>query len=176
MTTKVLYAGKFRSQNIVSVFTNPPGQTGSNVPLSIPVEYLDRIIYDSRLDYLNITRRFAFSKPFGLIGVNTSATKKGKTGANVPIEINFTTVLAFHNLGYIPAFILLDGVTKEAVCGHVMLQNENNNSFRIIYAAADTQYIYLKEKAFIRIDSLPSLTKTFNLIIFNKQLPMPEFI
>lgn len=178
MTTKVFYAGRPPGSFafVASIFTNPDGSIGSNAPLTQPFSNLDRVCYDSRFSYFNITQTFTFIKPFGAVNTNTSdITKKGKTGANVPIERNFTTALFFHQLPYIPAGLLIDNDTKEVIGGQQLLQVEGNNSFRAISLIADNQFFYIKEKVFVYKNSLPALTKTYTLLVFDKEASVPEF-
>lgn len=178
MPTKVFYAGKPPGSftDVVSIFVNPDGEEGSNVPLVQPFTHLDRVYLDSRISYFSTIIRQNFIKPFGEIRAREdSPTKKGKTGLDSPLEKNATGVIYYHNLNYIPAAILIDRDTRESISGQQILQNINNKSFRAISLTADTRYIYLKEKAFIYQDTLPSLTKNYTLLIFKQKATVPEF-
>lgn len=179
MATKVFYAGKPPGSfsDVVSIFTNPDGEEGSNVPLVQPFTHLDRVCFDSRIGYFNIIRTFNFTKPFGTISTNSNPdlTKKGKTGFQVPLESDSLTFLLPHELGFTPAAILIDRDTRESICGNHILQNINNNSFRAISLYADSSFFYLKEKSYVRIDSLPALTKRYSLIIFSEPVDVLEF-
>jgi hypothetical protein len=178
MTTKVFYAGKPPGSftDVVSIFTNPDNEAGSNVPLLQPFNNLDRVCFDTRISYFNIVQTFNFTKPFGEISVNSNPdlVKKGKTGINVPVENDTLTFLTPHNLGYVPAGILIDRDTRESICGHHMLQNVNNNSFRVISLYADNTFFYLKEKSYVRLDTIPSLTRRYTLIIFSESASVLE--
>lgn len=178
MATKVFYAGKPPGSftDVVSIFTNPDGEEGSNVPLVQPFSNLDRVCFDSRITYFNIIQTFNFTKPFGEISVNSNPdlVKKGKTGINVPVESDSLTFLVPHRLGFIPSSILVDRDTRESICGNHLLQNINNNSFRVISVYADNTFLYLKEKSYVRLESLPALTKRYSLIIFSESANVLE--
>lgn len=178
MTTKVFYAGKPPGSftDVVSIFTNPTGEEGSNVPLVQPFTHLDRVCFDSRISYFNIIQTFNFTKPFGEISTNSNSelVKKGKTGINIPLESDSLTFLVPHNLGFTPSAILIDRDTKESICGHHILQNINNNSFRVVSLYADKTFMYLKEKSYVRVESLPALTKRYSVIIFSEPADVLE--
>lgn len=178
MPTKVFYAGKPPGSfsDVVSIFTNPDGEEGSNVPLLQPFTHLDRICYDSRIRYFETIVQQNFIKPFGSISPREdSPSKKGKTGLDSPIQRSAIGVINYHNLGYIPAAILIDRDTRETISGQQILQNVNNKSFRVLSLTADTTYIYLKEYSFIYQDPLPSLTKSYTLLLFDQRATVPEF-
>ena len=54
MTTNVLWAGNIQGQQVVSIFNNTTEDQGNNNPLLNRYDYLDRVYFDSRFDYLNI--------------------------------------------------------------------------------------------------------------------------
>lgn len=176
MTTKVFWAGKIGTRAVVSIFSNPVGQTGSNTPLNNPINNLDRVIFDSRFDYLENLVSVTFTKYHDLVQPSASSpTKKGKVGIASPID-GFTTTTVFnHNFGYIPSAMLIDSSTNFALPANYFLQNVKNNSFRIISLLADTTNIYLREKYFARVDSLPSLTKQYRLLVFDNIANIPDF-
>lgn len=176
MTTKVFWAGKIGTRAVVSIFSNPVGQAGSNTPLNNPTNNLGRVFFDSRFDYLENVVSVVFTKYHDIIQPSAStSTKKGKIGIASPID-GFTTTTVFnHNYGYIPTAMLIDSATNFALPANYFLQNVKNNSFRIISLLADTTNIYLREKYFARIDSLPSLTKQYRLLVFDNIANIPDF-
>ena len=176
MTTNVFYAGRFGGTNVVSIFTNPAGQTGSNTPLSNPTTNLNRILFDTRFDYLNIVYTSNFVRTYNFVDVNRqSSGKKGKSSAEVPIQGDSLTTVASHGLGYIPGAILVDFDTREAISGNSFIQNEDNASFRFIYLFADENNFYIKEKYFVRLLPLPSLTRRYTIYAFNNPATVPSF-
>ena len=66
MTTNVLWAGTTGGKKVVSIFNNPTGQQGSNLPLTNPTTYLNRIYFDTRFDYLNIISKTDFVQNYSL--------------------------------------------------------------------------------------------------------------
>lgn len=179
MTTKVFYAGEVPGSPVpvLSIYKNPPNSFSSDAPILQPYNNLDRVYYDSRFKYFNIIQTVNFTKPFISLEVISSlaVTKKGKTGSDVPIERNIITTLSYHNLGYTPAALLYDAETKEAICGHNIVQNVGN-SFRVIGLTIDSNFVYMKEKIFVYRDRLPSLTKKYTLLIFKQSAAVPEFL
>lgn len=176
MTTKVFWAGKIGARAVVSIFSNPVGQAGSNVPLNNPTNNLGRVFFDSRFDYLETVISVSFTKFHDLIQPNSSSSsKKGKTGINSPIDGFSTTTVFTHNFGYIPTAMLIDSATNFALPANYFIQNVNNNSFRILSLLADTTNIFLREKYFVRVDSLPSLTKQYKLLVFDNTANIPGF-
>jgi len=176
MTTKVFYAGKIGTRAVVSIFSNPTSQAGSNVPLNNPTANLSRVFFDSRFDYLENIVSVNFVKYHDLIQPSsTSPTKKGKVGIASPIDGFSTTTIFNHNFGYIPSAMIIDSATNLALPANYFLQNVKNNSFRVISLLADTSNIYLREKYFVRIDSLPSLTKQYRLLVFDNIANIPNF-
>lgn len=167
MSTNVLWAGTVSGRKIVSIFNNPTGQAGSNVPLNNPLSNLDRIYFDSRFDYLSITSKTDFVQPFSRITLNTdSNNNKGKSADEYPNQGSSIYTIYRHNLGYIPAVVLVDYDTRELVGSNMIIQNINNNSFRTLGLIMDTTNVYLKEKYFVRIEELPAITKRYTLLVF----------
>lgn len=176
MSTNVLWAGKLGSRGVVSIFSNPAGQTGSNTPLNNPLDYLSRVYFDTRFNYLNIVAETEFSRLYSFVDVNRQSTgKKGKSSEQVPIEGQNTVKIYDHNLGYTPGCILYDLESNDALSGNVFVQNVDNTSFRLLYLLADENSFYIKEKYFVRLKPLPSLTKKYRLLVFNNPATVPSF-
>jgi hypothetical protein len=137
---------------------------------------LSRVFFDSRFDYLENIISVTFTKFHELIQPSaTSPTKKGKVGVNSPIDGFTSTTIFTHNFGFIPSAMLIDSATNFALPSNYFLQNVKNNSFRTISLLADNSNIYLREKYFARIDSLPSLTKPYRLLVFDNIANIPDF-
>lgn len=177
MSTNVLWAGKLGSRGVVSIFSNPVSQLGSNSPLNNPLGHLDRVYFDTRFNYLNIIAEAEFSKLYNFVDVNRqSSGKKGKSSREVPIEGTETVKIYEHGLGFVPGCILYDLDTNVALSGNVFVQNINNTSFRLLYLLADDTAFYIKEKYFVRLDPLPSITKKYKLLVFNNPATVPSFV
>lgn len=175
MTTKVFWAGTISGRGVVSIFSNPQGQTGSNAPLNNPLAFLDRVYFDTRFQYLSVISESSFAINHGLVNVNTTNTKKSKTGADVPIERTSLTTILNHRLGYTPAAILFDLETNEGVGSNYIIQTANNNSIRQVSLIGDDNNLYLRERLMVRKDPLLSITKRYRLIVFNNTASVPEF-
>lgn len=176
MTTNVLWAGKLGSRGVVSIFSNPVGQTGSNSPLNNPLGHLERVYFDTRFNYLNIIAETEFSKLYRFVDVNRQSTgKKGKSSREVPIEGQETVKIYDHGLGFTPGCMLYDLDTNVALSGNVFVQNIENTSFRLLYLLADENSFYIKEKYFVRLSPLPAITKKYRLLVFNNPATVPSF-
>ena len=167
MTTNVLWAGTTGGKKVVSIFNNPTGQQGSNLPLTNPTNYLNRIYFDTRFDYLNILWKTDFVQNYTLVSADANPTVTTKS-------TNQYTV-AVHNFGYVPAAILIDYDTREIVAGHTYVQLVNNNSYRIAALAMDDTKFYINERYSVNIDSLTSLTRRYTLLAFENTASVPSF-
>lgn len=175
MSTNVLWAGTVSNRKIVSIFNNPVGQTGSNVPLINPQVNLDRIYFDSRFEYLSILTKTDFVQSYSYIELNTdSNNNKGKSASEYPIQGSTIYTITRHNLGYVPAAILIDYDTREVIGSNMFVQNLNNDSYRIATLMMDSTNIYLKEKYFVRNVPLPSLTRRYTLLVFENTATIPS--
>ena len=167
MTTNVLWAGSTGGKQVVSIFNNPTGQQGSNLPLTNPTNYLNRIYFDTRFDYLNILWKTDFVQNYNLISADPDPT--------VTIKNTNEYTVAIHNFGYVPAAILIDYDTREIIAGHTYVQLVNNNSYRIVSLAIDSTKFYIKESRSVNIDSLTSLTRRYTLLAFENPATVPSF-
>ena len=136
MTTNVLWAGSTGGKQVVSIFNNPTGQQGSNLPLTNPTSYLNRIYFDTRFDYLNILWKTDFVQNYSLVTADADPT--------VTIKNTNEYTVAIHNFGFVPAAILIDYDTREIVAGHTYVQLVNNNSYRIASLAMDSSNFYIR--------------------------------
>ena len=167
MTTNVLWAGTTGGKKVVSIFNNPTGQQGSNLPLTNPTTYLERIYFDTRFDYLNILSKTDFVQNYSLVTADSDPTVTTKNTNEYTIAI--------HNFGYVPAAILIDYDTREIIAGHTYVQIVNNNSFRIVSLAMDSDKFYIKERNIVNIDSLTTLTRRYTLLTFENTASVPSF-
>ena len=140
MTTNVLWAGNVAGAPVVSIFSNPIGLEGNNYPVYNRFDAMDRIYLDSRFDYLNVRWSLDFSYKFNYISLGG--------------ESETLTTIAYHNFGYSPVTILLDTDTREIV---------SNNSYIQIAGA-----FYIKENYKNKDEELPSLTRRYTILAFNK--------
>ena len=166
MTTNVLWAGTTGGKKVVSIFNNPTGQQGSNLPLTNPTTYLNRIYFDTRFDYLNIIQKTDFVQNYSLVTADPDPTVTTKNTNEYTIAI--------HNFGYVPAAILIDYDTREIIAGHTYVQIVNNNSFRIVSLAMDSTKFYIKERNIVNIDSLTTLTRRYTLLTFENTASVPS--
>jgi hypothetical protein len=167
MTTNVLWAGTTGGKKVVSIFNNPVGQQGSNLPLTNPTTYLNRIYFDTRFDYLNVLWKTDFVQNYSLVTANPDPT--------VTTRNTNEYTIAIHDFGYVPAAILIDYDTREIIAGHTYVQIENNNSFRIVSLAMDSTKFYIKERNIVNIDSLTTLTRRYTLLAFENPATVPSF-
>ena len=167
MTTNVLWAGTTGGKKVVSIFNNPVGQQGSNLPLTNPTNYLNRIYFDTRFDYLNIIQKTDFVLNYSLVTADPDPTVTTKNTNEYTISI--------HNFGFVPAAILIDYDTREIIAGHTYVQLVNNNSYRIAALAMDSTKFYIKERHSVNIDSLDSLTRRYTLLAFENLASVPSF-
>lgn len=162
MTTTVLYAGKVSGKNVVSIFSNPVGQAGSNTPLTTPINNLNRVYFDSRFEYLNIISENTFIQTFPEViypGTLDQVTRQYTIG--------------IHNLGYRPACMLIDYDSREIVASNMFIQIVNERSYRKIGLMADTQNFYIREQYYVDGDDLPSLTRRYTLLTFSNTAEVP---
>jgi hypothetical protein len=167
MTTNVLWAGTTGGKKVVSIFNNPTGQQGSNLPLTNPTTYLDRIYFDTRFDYLNILSKTDFVQNYSLVTADPDPTVTTKNTNEYTISL--------HNFGYVPAAILIDYDTREIIAGHTYVQIVNNNSFRIVSLALYSTKFYIKERNIVNTDSLTTLTRRYTLLTFENTASVPSF-
>jgi hypothetical protein len=167
MSTNVLWAGTVSGRKIVSIFNNPAGQAGSNVPLNNPQANLNRIYFDTRFNYLSVITKANFVQSYPLRELNTDPNNsKGKDAADYPLQGTSIYALTRHNLGYAPAAILIDYDTREIIGSNMFVQNLDNNSFRTATLMMDTTNVYLQERFFVRRQTLPALTRRYTLLVF----------
>jgi len=167
MSTNVLWAGTVSGRKIVSIFNNPVGQTGSNVPLTNPTANLNRIYFDTRFEYLNAIYKTDIVQSYPYVELNTdSNNNKGKSAAEYPKQGSVIYTITRHNLGYVPATILIDYDTREIIGSNMFVQNLNNNSYRTATLMMDSVNIYLRERYLVRNEPLPALTRRYTLLVF----------
>lgn len=162
MTTTVLFAGKVSGKNVVSIFSNPEGQGGSNLPLTSPIANLNRVYFDSRFEYLNIISENNFVQTFPEVIYPGSLDK---------VTREYT--VGIHNLGYKPVCMLIDYDTREIVASNMFVQIVNDRSYRKIGLMADTQNFYIREQYYVDGDDLPALTRRYTLLTFNNTAEVP---
>jgi len=162
--TKVLYGGTIPStqQTVLSIY-----EGGDDNPLYNPTNYLNRLYFDSRLDYINIVGQADVSITFNYRAVvSVSSGKKSNTQAVQTGTVS--TVIGAHGGSYRPAFAGYDLDTGRAITGNMFIQSVSNTSFRLCYLLIDNTYLYIIERWFVRLNALPSITKNFRFFAFNK--------
>ena len=167
MSTNVLWAGTVSGRKIVSIFNNPEGQTGSNVPLNNPLPNLERIYFDSRFEYLSITSRADFVQAYPNILLSTNQNNfKGKSASDFPVQGSNLYTIFNHNLGYPPVVLLINYDTRELIGSNMFVQNLNNNSYRTASLMVDNTNVYIKENYLVRKEILPAITVRYTLLVF----------
>lgn len=166
MSTTVLYAGNVRNRPVVSIFTNPEGQQGSNLPLNNPTAYLDRIHLDTRFQYLQILDIKNFTQTFPTV----EASPVGN-----PNSVITDYEITSHAFGYPPACFLVDYDTREVVLSNDYTQIINDRSFRVISLVVDSNKYYIRERTYSDADIIPSITRRYSLIILDNTAEVPSF-
>jgi hypothetical protein len=166
MSTTVLYAGNVGNRPVVSIFSNPVGQQGSNVPLNNPVSNLDRIYLDTRLQYLQILDIKNFTQTFQTVAASP---------IDNPNSVTTDYEITSHDFGYTPACFLVDYDTREVILSNMYIQIIKDRSFRSISLIADNSKYYIRERTYSSGDELPSITRRFSLLILDNTAEVPSF-
>lgn len=166
MSTTVLYAGNVGNRPVVSIFSNPDGQQGSNLPLNNPIQYLDRVYLDTRLEYLQVINTRNFTQTFPKV----EATVLGN-----PNSVTTDYEIISHPYGAPPACFLLDFDTREVILSNTYMQIVNDRSYRVISLVVDNSKYYIRERTYVNGDELPPITRRFSLIVFNNTAEVPSF-
>lgn len=166
MTTNVLFAGTTSGRKVVSIFSNPAGQAGSNLPLTTPTNYLDRVYFDTRFDYLNILWKTDYVQSYPLIEIDPTDPSNILKGTN-------TYTIGMHNFGFVPAAMLIDYDTREVIASNMYIQTVNELSTRIASFMMDDTRFYIRERYQVQYDSLPALTRRYTLIAFSNPANVP---
>ena len=152
MSTNVFWAGNVANVAVVSIFNNPTGEEGNSKPLTNRFDNLANIYFDSRFNYISLSSQFGFTFNYA----NVSA---GNTG-------NTITTVAYHNLGYPPAAIMVDIDTREVLTNSNYIQALNYDSYRTVSLLIDSEKFYIKEDYNTVTTSLPSMTRRYNIFAF----------
>lgn len=152
MSTNVFWAGNVSNVAVVSIFNNPATETGNNKPLTNRFDNLSNIYFDSRFNYISLESQFSFT-------FNYSNISLGNTG-------NAITTVAYHNLGYPPAAIMIDIDTREVLTNGNYIQSLNYDSYRTVSLLIDSDKFYIKENYNALTFDLPSLTRRYNIFAF----------
>ena len=158
MSTNVLWAGNIAGAPVVSIFNNPEGFQGNNFPVYNRFESIDRIYLDSRFDYLDIKWTTSFTYKYANVTL-------GSSGESV-------TTVAYHNFGYPIAALLIDTDTREIVSNNSYIQVVNT-SYRAASFIIDNDKFYIKENYDNKKDNLPSMTRRYTILAFNKSAQVP---
>ena len=165
MTTNVLFAGTTSGRKVVSIFNNPAGQAGSNLPLTTPTNYLDRVYFDTRFDYLNILWKTEYVQSYPLISIDPQDPSKIIKGTN-------TYTIGMHNFGYVPAAMLIDYDTREVISSNMYIQTINESTRISSFMMDDTRF-YIRERYQLQYDDLSALTRRYTLIAFSNPANVP---
>ena len=152
MSTTVFWAGNVANIAVVSIFNNPTSEEGNNKPLTNRFNNLANIYLDSRFNYISLSSQFNFTYNYG----NVSAGNSG----------NSITTVAYHNLGYPPAAIMIDIDTREVLTNSNYIQIINYDSYRTISLLIDSEKFYIKENYNTITTDLPSITRRYNIFAF----------
>jgi hypothetical protein len=159
MPTNVFWAGKVFGEPVVSIFNNPDSDSFQNTPLLNRYDYIDRIYFDSRFDYLSIRWQTDITVPFSYVA-------RGGSGET-------TSTLALHNFGYPPASIIIDKDTREIISNNSFIQIVNFSSYRTVSYLIDSNRFYIKEKYLNVRDDLPAITRRYTILAFGNSALTP---
>jgi hypothetical protein len=152
MSTTVFWAGNVANVAVVSIFNNTTSEEGNNKPLTNRFDNLSNIYFDSRFNYINVASQFGFAFDYN----NISAGNSGNT----------LTTVAYHNLGYPPAAIMVDVDTREILTNGNYIQVLNYNSYRTVSLLIDSDKFYIKENYTSISADLPSMTRRYVIFAF----------
>ena len=152
MSTNVFWAGNVANIAVVSIFNNPVSELGNNKPLTNRFDNLSNIYFDSRFNYINVASQFEFAFEY----VNISAGNSSNT----------LTTVAYHNLGYPPAAIMVDADTREILTNGNYIQILNYDSYRTVSLLIDSDKFYIKENYTSISTDLPSMTRRYIIFAF----------
>jgi hypothetical protein len=150
--TNVFWAGNVANVAVVSIFNNPVSEEGNSKPLTDRFNNLSNIYVDSRFKYISLESQFLFTYNYA----NVSAGNSGNT----------LTTVAYHNLGYPPAAIMIDIDTREVLTNSNYIQIINYDSYRTISLLIDSEKFYIKENYNTITSNLPSMTRRYNIFAF----------
>ena len=153
MSTNVFWAGNVANVAVVSIFNNPAGEEGNNKPLTNRFDNLANIYFDSRFKYISLASQFGFTFNYANVGAGTAG--------------NTITTVAYHNLGYPPAAIMVDIDTREVLTNGSYIQSLNYDSYRTVSLLIDSTKFYIKENYSSVTTDLPSMTRRYNIFAFN---------
>ena len=139
-----------------------------DLPIADPLSYINRVYFDTRFDYMHIVKNIQVSKDFVKEDVTESCGKKGKNCADIPRQGVREYNLGAHGQTYKPAILLYDMDNKKAITGTSFIQNISNNSFRLCSVRVSSTNVYLKERWFVRSETLTAISKNFKIDILNK--------
>jgi len=152
MSTNVFWAGNVANVAVVSIFNNPAREEGNSKPLTDRFNNLANIYFDSRFKYISLESQFGFTFNYA----NVSAGNSGNT----------ITTVAYHNLGYPPAAIMVDIDTREVLTNSNYIQALNYDSYRTVSLLIDSEKFYIKEDYNTVTTNLPSMTRRYNIFAF----------
>jgi hypothetical protein len=162
---KRLFAGVIPNTTIAAatIYDGP-----DDAPIADPLNYINRVYFDTRFDYMHVVKTIQVSKDFVKEDVTQSCGKKGKNCADIPRQGTRDHNLGAHGQTYKPAVLLYDTGSNKAITGTTFIQIVSNNSFRVCSVRVDSSNIYLKEKWFVRSNNLTAISKNFKIDILNK--------
>lgn len=163
--SKRLFAGKIPGTSTYAASIYSGTDDG---PLNSPTSYLDRLYFDTRLDYMHLVKTIEISVTFPGENVTASCGKKGKNCADIPRQGTRDYNLGAHGQGYTPTCLIYDATSGRAITGTMFIQVQSNNSFRICNLRVNSSNIYIKEKWFVRSNNLPETTRSLKVYVFNK--------
>jgi len=163
--SKKLFAGRIPNTSTVvtSIYEGP-----SDAPLTDYVNNIDKLYFDTRLDYMHLVATVNVSVSFAFQQVTQDCGKKGKDCSAIPRSGTVWHTLGTHNRAYTPTILLFDTDNNRALSGTMFIQNISNNSFRLCAVYVDNTSIYLRERWFVRYNALSSITRNFKVYVFNK--------
>lgn len=118
-----------------------------------PLSNLDKIYFNSQLDYLQIVQIFSGTLSLG-------------TRANGTISDQMYT-LGPHGLGYAPMVLGVRKDNGQYFCGDMLIFAGGRSSFRSLTAGSDTTYIYIRETNYLTTGgpSAPAVSFDYSLYL-----------
>jgi len=136
-------------------------------PFDDPVNHISELYFHSDFDYYSTTLSNATLVNHALIAAATPVvhTFYNDTVSTYLSETITDRLMATHNLGYIPRFLVSDENNNELPHGFPIQTNGGGGNRRVVFYASTTE-IRMMEIATPGTASLPAISKTYNLAVF----------
>jgi hypothetical protein len=143
-----------------------------DAPFYDPMSHLDLIKLHSVLNYLTGTIIQTVNVNHALVAGVSNFQMAGAPESGVAIGINLGQVvvtdhvLVTHNLGYVPAYLVI--YEGEAVSGATNVQVLSGGRFRLVSSYADENVVGIRATSKSTNDDLVAVTRSYKVIIFRE--------